>query len=74
MELKARNNFIKRIFIMIFILLLMGWHQCIHCQTIREVQDRLLRNTKFHEFYHGTAGSLKNEGLSTTLYKINNTL
>ena len=64
MELKARNYFIKRIFIMIFILVFMGWQQYVSCQTILEVQDRLLHNTKFHEFYHGTAGSLKNEGLS----------
>jgi len=47
---------------MIFILLFMGWKQYVKCQTIHEVQDRLLHNTKFHEFYHGTAGSLKNEG------------
>ena len=63
MKLKARNYFYKEK-IMLFILLFLGWQQYVNCQTIHEVQDRLLHNTKFHEFYHGTAGSLKNEGLS----------
>ena len=63
MKLKARNYFYKEN-IMLFILLFLGWQQYVYCQTIHEVQDRLLHNTKFHEFYHGTAGSLKNEGLS----------